>query len=161
MGSCGQSRPAEERPNEIPVRDRANGERISLRARVPGGNDLLVASIRPGESWLEVLSRKNGTRRRLLKGGSNVIARYTRTGHLVYSDSDALFAVTLNQRFEPVGAPAVVMHGIDHLFWHSNVALSENGTVAYLPAERVREAEFRMAGPPGKCHSCAWRTKLL
>ena len=129
-------------PQEIPVRDRSNGERISLRARIPGGNDLLVASIRPGESWLEVLSRKNGTRRRLLKGGSNVIARYTRTGHLVYSDSDALFAVTLNQRFEPVGPPTVVMHGIDHLFWHSNVALSENGTVVYLPAERVREAEF-------------------
>ena len=129
-------------PQHIPASDRANGERISLRARVPGGNDLLVASIRPGESWLEVLSRKDGTRRRLLKGGSNVIARYTRTGHLVYSDSDALFAVMLNQRFEPVGAPAVVMHGIDHLFWHSNVALSENGTVAYLPAERVREAEF-------------------
>jgi Tol biopolymer transport system component len=35
-----------------------------------------------------------------------------------------------------------VLHGIDHFFWHANVALSDNGTLAYLPAERVREAEL-------------------
>ena len=127
---------------QITIRDRRASERISLRARVPDGNDLLVASIGTAGSWLEILSRKTGTRRRLLKGGSNVLARYTPTRHLVYSDGDALFAVPVNQNFEPAGTSTPVMHGIDHFFWHSNVALSENGTVVYQPAERVRQAEI-------------------
>jgi eukaryotic-like serine/threonine-protein kinase len=48
----------------------------------------------------------------------------------------------LDRRREPVGAAVPVMHGIDHWFWHSNVAVSATGTVAYLPADRVREAEL-------------------
>src|SRR4029453_10368033 len=35
-------------PKPIAIRDRAPGERISLRAQVPGSNDLLVASISTG-----------------------------------------------------------------------------------------------------------------
>ena len=117
---------------------------ISLRARIPGRSDLLVASIRPGEAWLEVLSRETGRRRRLLRGGGSVGAVYAaRTGHLVYADADTLFAVPVDStRFEPVGAPAPAIHGIDHFYWHTNVALAENGTIVYLPAERVREAEL-------------------
>ena len=131
------------KPQEIVVRDRSKGETISLRAQIPGRRDLLIASIRPGEAWLEVLSRETGERRRLLRGGRNTLARYTPTGHLVYSDADALFAVAVDpERLEPLGAPVPVIHGIDHYYWHSNVALSETGTVVYLPAERVREAEL-------------------
>ena len=131
------------KPQEIVVRDRSAGETIALRAQIPGRRDLLVASIRPGDAWLEVLSRETGKRRRLLRGGLNNLARYTPTGHLVYSDADALFAVAVDpERLEPLGAPVPVIHGIDHHYWHSNVALSETGTVVYLPAERVREAEL-------------------
>jgi DNA-binding winged helix-turn-helix (wHTH) protein/Tol biopolymer transport system component len=124
----------------IPVRDRADGEVISLRGRVPGSNDLLVASPGDGGTWLDVLSRATGKRRRLLRGGSNVMARYTRTGHLVFSDGDALRAVPVNERFEPVGDPTTVLHGIDRYDRHSNVALSDNGTVIYVAADRVQEA---------------------
>jgi len=139
------------KPQEIVVRDRSEGETISLRARVPGRRDLLVASIRAGEAWLEVLSRDTGKRRRLLRGGLNTLARYTPTGHLVYSDADALFAVAVDpERLEPLGAPVPVIHGIDHFYWHSNVALSETGTVVYLPAERVREAELVWLDRAGK-----------
>jgi len=139
------------KPQEIVVRDRSEGETISLRARVPGRRDLLVASIRAGEAWLEVLSRETGKRRRLLRGGLNTLARYTPTGHLVYSDADALFAVAVDpERLEPLGAPVPVIHGIDHFYWHSNVALSETGTVVYLPAERVREAELVWLDRAGK-----------
>jgi eukaryotic-like serine/threonine-protein kinase len=129
-------------PKTIAVRDRSDGELISLRARVPGGHDLLVASTGADGTWLEVLSRETGKRRRLLRGGSNVLARYTGTGHLVFSDGDALRAVPVNQRFEPVGDPTPVLHGIDHGERHSNVTLSENGTVIYVPADHVREAEL-------------------
>ena len=127
-------------PKAIAVRDRSDGELISLRGRVPGSNDLLVASPGDGGTWLDVLSRETGKRRRLLRGGSNIVARYTGTGHLVFSDGDALRAVPVNQRFEPVGDPRPVLHGIDHDYRHANVALSDNGTVIYVAADRVREA---------------------
>jgi eukaryotic-like serine/threonine-protein kinase len=139
------------KPEPIVIRDRAEGETISLRARLPRGRDLLVASTRAGEAWLEVLSRETGTRRRLLRGGGSGVARYAPTGHLVYADADALFAVAVDpERFEPVGVAVPVIHGIDHLWWHSNVALSDTGTVVYLPAERVREAELVWLDNAGK-----------
>ena len=130
-------------PKAIAVRDRSAGELISLRGRVPGSNDLLVASAGDGGTWLDVLSRETGKRRRLLRGGSNVVARYTGTGHLLFSDGDALRAVPVNQRFEPVGDPTPVLHGIDQDYRHSNVALSDNGTVIYVAADRVQEAGLR------------------
>ena len=61
-------------PREIPIRDRSQDESISLRARIPGGSDLLIASQRPEGPWLEVLSRDTGKRRRLLRGGGMVVA---------------------------------------------------------------------------------------
>ena len=129
-------------PKAIAVRDRSVGELISLRAQLPDSRDLLVASPGVDGTWLQVLSRETGKRRRLLRGGSNVVTRYTGTGHLVFSDGDALRAVPLNQRFEPVGDPTPVLHGIDRDHRHSNVAVSDNGTVIYVPADRVREAEL-------------------
>jgi eukaryotic-like serine/threonine-protein kinase len=129
-------------PKVIAVGDRSDGELISLRAAVPGGNELLVASLGVDGTWLQVLSRETGRRRRLLRGGNNVVARYTGTGHLVFSDADALRAVPVNQRFEPVGDPTPVLHGIDQDHRHSNVALSDNGTVIYVAADHVQEAEL-------------------
>jgi serine/threonine protein kinase len=137
-------------PTAIIVRDRSDGELISLRARVPGGNDLLVASTGADGTWLDVLSRETGKRRRLLRGGSNIAARYTATGHLVFSDDNALLAVPVNQRFEPVGRATPVMQGIDRYHRHSNVALSDNGTVIYVPADHVREAELLWLDRDGK-----------
>ena len=131
-------------PRAITVRGRSEGERISLRGIIPGPRkDLLVASIRPDETWLEVLSRETGERRRLLRGGSNAIAHITTTGHLIYSDADTLFAVPVDpEGMLPVGPPVPAIHGLDHYFWHSNAAVSDSGTLVYLPADSVREAEL-------------------
>ena len=60
----------------------------------------------------------------------------------MYSDGNTLLAVPVNQRSEPVGDPTVVLHGIDQAYLHSNVALSDNGTVIYVPVDHVREAEL-------------------
>ncbi len=60
----------------------------------------------------------------------------------MYGDGDALFAAPLNEQFELVGPATPVLHGIDHFFRHSNVAISANGTLVYLPAERIREGEL-------------------
>ncbi len=138
-------------PREIVVRDRRKDERISLRARIPGQDDLLVASIRPGEASLQVLSRQTGLRRELLRGGGGLVARYTPTGHLVYAHRNALFAVAVDPvRHEPVGVPVPLIHGIDDYFYHSNVALSDTGTVVYLPDDRVRYAELVWIDRAGK-----------
>ena len=45
-------------PKAIAVRDRSDGELISLQGRVPGSNDLLVASSGDGGTWVDVLSRE-------------------------------------------------------------------------------------------------------
>ena len=122
-------------PRAIAVRDRSPGERIELRGIVPGGKDLLVASVRPQETWIEVLSRETGTRRRLLRGGGNTIARLTRTGQLVYSDTDTIFTVPVDpERFLPLGPPVPAINGIDHYYRHANAAISDNGPC--LPAGR-------------------------
>jgi eukaryotic-like serine/threonine-protein kinase len=127
-------------PKAITVLDRKEGERIALRALVPASNDLLVASITPEGSWLDVLSRATGRRRRLIRGGANLPARYTSSGHLVFTDGDVLFGLALDQHLEPAGSPVPVLRGIDHYFAHSNIAISDEGTVAYVPEDQVREA---------------------
>ena len=129
-------------PRPIVVRDRVADERIALRSGVPGTDDLLVASMSAMETWLDLLSRETGRRRHVLRAASNLPARFTRTGHLLYTDADALFAVPVDRRLGPVGPPVPVLPGIDHYYQHSNVALAEDGTVAYLPAEQVREPEI-------------------
>ena len=127
-------------PKAIRVRTPAAGERIALHAELPGG-DLLVSSVGPSASYLEVLSRKTGERRRIMRGGISYVARYLRTGHLVYGDADSLFAVAVDaERLEPVGAPIPVIQGIHNFLGRfSSIAVSDSGTVAYLPAERVQE----------------------
>jgi len=130
------------KPTPIVVLDRSKGESIGLLSLVPSGNALLVASKDSGETWLDTLSRETGNRRHVVRGGRSGFASYTRTRHLVYSDADTLFAVPLNERFEPVGKPVPVLAGIDHFFYHSNVALSDNGTLIYAPADRVEESQL-------------------
>jgi WD40 repeat protein len=115
---------------------------------MPGRGDLLIASFRPGEgTWIEKLDRRSGERRRLLRGGLIAVARFTPTGHLVYADGDTLFAVPLGlERLEPVGEPVPVIQGI----YGMHIAFSDTGTVAYLPADRVRRAELVSVDRMGK-----------
>jgi eukaryotic-like serine/threonine-protein kinase len=131
-------------PREIVVRDRVEGESVDLRARVPGRRDLLVASVRPEEKTvLQILSRETGKRHRLLQGVGMLPARYAPTGHLVYASGGALFGVPVDhESLLPVGIAAPLIDGIDRNYDHSNVALSDTGTVAYVPAEHIREPEL-------------------
>jgi dipeptidyl aminopeptidase/acylaminoacyl peptidase len=110
-----------------------------------------VASVRDEGTWLEVLSRRTGERRRLLRGGRTVMARFTPSGHVVYADGDTLFAVPMDmERLEPLGSPVPVMNGIDHFDYRSNVSLSDTGTVVYLPSGRVRQAGLEWIDRRGK-----------
>jgi serine/threonine-protein kinase len=140
-------------PREVPIRDRSEGEWIPLRDRIPGRRDLLVMSWRPGDAdnWLEVLSRETGTRRRLVRGTRMQVARVTPSGHIVYGDGDPLFAVPVDpERLEPLGDPVPVIRGIHAFANNVHVALSETGTLVYLPAVRVRKAELFWMDRAGK-----------
>jgi hypothetical protein len=46
------------------------------------------------------------------------------------------------ERFLPVGPPVPAIDGIDHYYRHANAAISDNGTLAFLPADGVREPEL-------------------
>jgi serine/threonine-protein kinase len=140
-------------PRAVPIRDRSEDEWIPLRDRIPGRRDLLVMSWRPGDAdnWLEVLSRETARRRRLLRGARMQVARVTPTAHIVYGDGDPLFAVPVDpERLEPLGVPVPVIRGIHAFANHVHVAVSETGTVVYLPAERVRKAELFWMDRAGK-----------
>ena len=125
-------------PRSIP------GEEIELRGTDPGGKDLLVASVRPQETWIEVLSRETGTRRRLLRGGGQLMRRL----HAVPASWSTrmptrIFTVPVDpERFLPLGPPVPAIHGIDHFYRRANAAISDNGTLAFLPADGVREPEL-------------------
>ncbi len=147
---------------KIPVLDRAPGEEetVVAQAFLPGGSDLLVSSIKAGEAHLEALSRKTGSRRRLMRGGSSLMARYLRSGHIVYAEGDALFAVAVDGQFHPLGEGIPLIQGIQSNEGnYASVAVADNGTVVFLPSERVRGAELvwmdragtvaRIPGEPG------------
>ena len=105
-------------------------------------------------TWLDVLSRETGTRRRLLRGGGNVPARlHTHSGHLVYADADALFAVPVDQRFEPVGPPAPVMSGIDHYFSAFERRAVRQRHRRLRPSRPRPRGGTRLAQPRGERHS--------
>jgi hypothetical protein len=140
-------------PREVRIRDRSEGEWIPLRDRVPGRLDLLVTSWRPGDAvqWLEVLSRQTGTRRRLLRGARIRMARLTPSGHLVYGDGDPLFAVPVDPAsLQPLGVPVPVIRGIHAFANQVHVAVSDAGTVVYLPDGRVRKGELFWIDRAGK-----------
>ena len=139
------------------------------QAFLPGGSDLLVSSIKAGEAHLEALSRRTGRRRRLMRGGSSLMARYVRTGHIVYAEGRALFAVAVDDRFHPLGEAIPLIQGIQNNEGsYASVAVSDNGTVVYLPSERVREAELvwmdragnlaRIPSDPGPMATASIRT---
>jgi eukaryotic-like serine/threonine-protein kinase len=129
------SRIFEPRPNEV----------IYGPQLLPDGNHLLltVTTATGPERWdrAQVIAYEmsSGIRTVLIDGGAD--GRYLSTGHIVYAVGPTLFAAPFNLReLKTIGAPTAVVQGI----FRSNrpgattgaahVAISNNGTLAYLPA---------------------------
>ncbi|REJ77488.1 MAG: hypothetical protein DWQ47_14010 [Acidobacteria bacterium] len=79
--------------------------------------------------------------------GGISLARYVKTGHLLYSNAGRLFAV----RFDPAtaridGSPVPV---IDGAFAIPNFRVAENGTLAYLPEASMGENQLMIVGRSG------------
>jgi serine/threonine-protein kinase len=103
---------------------------------LPGGKTVLFTIDTGGsfdEARIGVLSLETGKVNVLLDGGTN--ARYSPTGHIVFSRAGALLAVPFDlERLERTGDPVTVVEGI--LMEPGGAAhftFSDDGSLAYVP----------------------------
>ncbi len=84
---------------------------------------------------LQILLPGTGERRSVLPNA--VAGRVLDTGHLVFARSGALWAVPFDQEgLEIVGTPVPVVEGVHYSRWAGvQYAVSENGTLVYLPGD--------------------------
>jgi WD40 repeat protein len=109
---------------------------------LPGGNAVLYTAstevdIGTGAS-LFVQPLPSGDRIAVQPHG--FFGRYTPSGHIVYMQDSALFAVPFDrQRLEILGPPGRVIDGVksDSSRGSAQLAASEAGTLAYLPGENL------------------------
>jgi len=113
---------------------------------LPGGRHLIF-TVATGDGWerwekanVFVQSLAGGARRLLIEGASD--ARYLPTGHLVYMANGTLFAVAFDrERLAVRGTAVALVEGIRRAAGRdtgaSQFAVSENGTLAFVPGPRV------------------------
>jgi Tol biopolymer transport system component len=112
---------------------------------LPDGEHLLltVTTATGPDRWdhgqIIVHGLSSGTRTVLIDGGAD--GRYLSTGHVVYAVGSTLFAVPLEVRsLTLAGSSTAIVHGISRSSSSgkrtgaAHVAISNNGTLAYLPA---------------------------
>ncbi|HUE87111.1 MAG TPA: hypothetical protein VMO26_13630 [Vicinamibacterales bacterium] len=118
--------------------DAANGERDHhFPSLLPGGRGVLFTIVRESgyqnQTSVAVLDLETGRWRTLIQSGRQ--AEYVETGHLIYADGGALWAVGFNVRdLEVVGDPVPVLERIGRPNSVSNLAVSWRGTLAYAAA---------------------------
>ena len=119
---------------------------------LPDGHTLLFtlargsASDRWEQSVIVAQSLRSGERKVLVTGGSD--GRYVRTGHLVYVLGGTLLAVPLDVKRLEVGArSAPIVEGVSRVSagtgGAANFALSETGSLAYMPGPKSFSATQR------------------
>lgn len=92
---------------------------------LPNG-DVVFTIVGSSANWIAVLSREDGAFETLMEGA--VAARYTRTGHLVYSQGAQLLAVPFDaDRAEITGAPVPMLDSVQT----AQFAISDDGALFY------------------------------
>jgi serine/threonine-protein kinase len=129
-------------PEVVTIPDRERNERTHRWPDVLPGGTAAIFTIgtldQPGyyeDATIAVVDLESGETRTLIEGGS--IARYSPTGHLVYSRGGALLAVPFDvERLEVTGPPAPLLEGVARQTTSGAVhfAISRNGTLMYVPA---------------------------
>jgi serine/threonine-protein kinase len=130
-------------PQEVTRLNRAKGE-ISHRwpQVLPGGKAILF-DVWTGPGWEErhiaPHPLESGQQRILVQGGSS--ARYLPTGHIVYSHAGKLMAVPFDpDALQPNTGPAIPLGEEVDGGEGANFALSETGSLAYVPQIEQRAA---------------------
>ena len=110
---------------------------INLQILPDGKSILYASSHHSGPEKIIVQSLKSGEMKELFPGSN---ARYIPTGHIIYKlpNNNNLFAVPFNLgRLEVTGEGVPVVEGVQ------NYAISDSGTLAYIPATSSGAAKRR------------------
>jgi Tol biopolymer transport system component len=124
----------------------ASGEWVHGPQLLPDGDTVLFTMLSPVSRWDQGIrwdeaqvvaqSLKDGTRHRLVEGASD--GRYLPTGHLVYFVGGTMYAVpfdadTLTVTGAAVAVVAGVRRGTSGINGFADAAISETGTLVYVP----------------------------
>jgi serine/threonine protein kinase len=127
-------------PVKLPMMALNPGEQISFPELLPGGRSVLVTVLPTRTSFvfrggmadsaaarIDVVDLSTGARKTLIRGGG--VARYSPSGHLVYSARQTLHAVAFDvDRLEVRGEPAQVAERSAS----SDYAMSSDGSLIYV-----------------------------
>jgi serine/threonine-protein kinase len=130
--------------------DRSKGEKgLRFPDLLPGGRAVLLTTVtgdlqRGDDGRIEVLSLETGERRVLVEGGTS--ARYSRTGHIVYSRGGRLLAVPFDvSRLAVTGTPVPLETGVSSYpsSGDTHYTFSTGGTLVFAGGgEHTEEARL-------------------
>ncbi len=128
-------------PQQLTMPDAERGETEHLWPEIlPGGKSVLftIASNPIEESQIAVLSLETLERKVVLRGGS--YARYSPTGHLVYSAQGSIWAVGFDLRTrETAGNPVPMQESVTTKpMGAANFGISQDGSLIYSPPQLAR-----------------------
>jgi serine/threonine-protein kinase len=101
---------------------------------LPGDRAVLFTVVDPAGNRLEIVDVESGERRVLHEGG--FYGRYVPTGHVLFVDGDAVFAMPFDvTRLERTGSPMPVLEGVASFpaGGQAQYAVSDNGLLIYRP----------------------------
>jgi serine/threonine-protein kinase len=107
---------------------------------LPGNRAVLFSSISGEGVKIEIVEVATGERREIHPQGA--YPRYVSTGHLLFVDNSALFALPFDpERLEVRGSPMPVLDGVlsEQDDGEAQFAVSDNGVLVYLPGADQRQ----------------------
>jgi Tol biopolymer transport system component len=107
---------------------------------LPGGKAVLFSVASGQGAWLEIVDIASRERRQIHPQG--VYGRYVSTGHLLFVDSSALFALPFDpNRLEVQGSPMPVLDGVssEQDDAEAQFDVSDNGVLVYMPGADQRQ----------------------
>ena len=107
---------------------------------LPGNKAVLFNSISSDGVSVEIVEVATGERRVL--HGQGAYPRYVATGHILFVDNSALFALPFNaKKLEVTGSPMPVLDGVssEQDDGEAQFAVSDNGVLVYLPGMDQRQ----------------------
>ena len=139
----------------IPIQQ---GEQVWSPQLLPDGESVLFNARQAGTPWEQsqavVQSLRTGERTVLRQGGSD--ARYVPTGHLVFAQGDALYAMVFDaDRLEVRGAPVPLVQGVRREAIDTptaQYAVSDAGTLVYVPGSGSNPRTLALVERTGTVH---------